>query len=79
MQDLITENSIGLLAGESQAGKTFLAIDLAFALALGQRFFGKAVKRGGVLYLAAEAPGTMPARMQAARMHAKLSHRRARR
>jgi RecA-family ATPase len=28
VQDLITENSIGLLAGESQAGKTFLAIDL---------------------------------------------------
>jgi AAA domain/Bifunctional DNA primase/polymerase, N-terminal len=43
VQDLITENSIGLLAGESQAGKTFLAIDLTFALALGQRFFSKAV------------------------------------
>jgi AAA domain len=69
VQDLITENSIGLLAGESQVGKTFLAVDLTFALAIGQTFFGKEVKRGGVLYLAAEAPGTMPARMQAARMH----------
>jgi RecA-family ATPase len=48
VQDLITENSIGLLAGESQAGKSFLAVDLTFALALGQRFFGKEARRSPV-------------------------------
>jgi hypothetical protein len=69
VKDLITEKSIGFIAGESTAGKTFVAVDLSFAIALGQPFFGKAVKLGGVLYVAAEAPGTIPARMQAARMH----------
>ncbi len=69
VEDLITEKTTGWIAGESQAGKTFIALDLAFALALGQPFFGKATKRGGVIYVAAEAPGTIPARKKAIREH----------
>jgi hypothetical protein len=69
VEDVLTEKTIGFVAGESTAGKTFIAIDLSFAIALGQPFFGKATKQGGVLYVVPEAPGTIPARMQAARMH----------
>jgi AAA domain len=56
------------IVGESRAGKTFLAIDLARALSKGGLFVGKRARAGGTLYLAAEAPGTIPGRLQAARL-----------
>jgi hypothetical protein len=59
--------STGFLAAESTAGKTFIALYLAFAIALELPFFGKKTKKGGVMYVAAEAPGTIPIRMEAAR------------
>src|SRR5438093_783259 len=53
-KDLFPKNSVGLIVGESQAGKTFLALDLAVAVATGRPFFGKQVTKGGVLYIPAE-------------------------
>ena len=66
--DLIPMGSVGLMVGESRAGKTFLAIGLARALSQGSPFVTKPARPGGTLYVAAEAPGTIPGRLQAARL-----------
>jgi hypothetical protein len=60
-------NSVNLIVGESQAGKTFIALDLAVAIASGRPFFGNRVTQGGVLYIAAEGAITIPGRLKAAR------------
>jgi AAA domain len=54
--------------GESASGKTFLAIELARALSQGTAFVTKKARQGGTLYVAAEAPGTIPNRLRAARL-----------
>ena len=56
------------MVGESRAGKTFAAIDLARALSQGSTFVTKRARAGGTLYVAVEAPGTIPGRLQAARL-----------
>jgi hypothetical protein len=68
VRDLVPMGSAGLLVGESRAGKTFLAIDLARALSKGGLFVTKRARAGGTLYIAAEAPGTIPNRLRAARL-----------
>jgi hypothetical protein len=67
VQDLFPVKSVNLIVGESQAGKSFIAVDLAVAIASGRSFFGKKVKQGGVLYIAAEGAMTIPGRLKAAR------------
>ncbi len=57
-----------ILGGQSGAGKTFIAVDLATSLATGQPFFGRrVVERVGTVILAAEGAGTMEGRVTAAR------------
>jgi AAA domain/Bifunctional DNA primase/polymerase, N-terminal len=68
VRDLVPLKASGLLVGESRAGKTFLALDLARALSKGGFFLSKPARQGGTLYLAAEAPGTIPGRLKAARI-----------
>jgi hypothetical protein len=68
VRDLIPMGSIGLIVGEASAGKSFAAIDLARALARGGTFLTKAARKGGTLYVAAEAAGTIPGRLEAARL-----------
>jgi hypothetical protein len=41
IDDMVTENTIGLLVAESTGGKTFTANDIAYAVCFGQPFFGK--------------------------------------
>jgi hypothetical protein len=67
VDDLFPMRSVNLIVGESQAGKTFIALDLAVAIASGRPFFGKQVKKGGVLYIAPEGAITIPGRLKAAR------------
>jgi len=68
VRDLIPMASIGLIVGEASAGKSFAAIDLARALGRGGTFLTKAARKGGTLYVAAEAAGTIPGRLEAARL-----------
>jgi len=68
VRDLIPMDSIGLIVGESTAGKSFTAIDLARALGSGTSFFAKRTRKGGTLYVAAEAAATIPGRLEAARL-----------
>jgi hypothetical protein len=59
----------GFIGGQSRTGKTFLALDLAGALATQRPFFGRQVReRVGVLYVAAEGFGTIAKRLEALRL-----------
>lgn len=65
VKEFFAERSVSLLIGESQAGKSFVAIDLAGSMALGQDFFGRRTKAGGAFYAAAEAVSTIADRVHA--------------
>ena len=43
-----------VLAGDSKAGKSFLALEIAFCIAFGRDVFGLPTKRGGVIYQCGE-------------------------
>lgn len=65
---LIPLDGICFLGGQSGAGKTFAAIDLATSLASGQPFFDhKVQERVGVAIFAAEGASTIPSRVIVAR------------
>jgi Bifunctional DNA primase/polymerase, N-terminal/AAA domain len=66
IEDIIPEQGLGLLAGQSRVGKSLMALRLARAVMTGEPFCERhIVKTGGVLYLAAEAEGTLPDRYRA--------------
>lgn len=50
----IPERSVVMLYGESGAGKTFVALDIAASLATGAAWMGCATRQGAVVYLAGE-------------------------
>lgn len=56
VEDMIPEGGVAMIAGMSQSGKTFAALDLAGAVSRGVSWFGKTVAHGGVVYFAAEDP-----------------------
>ena len=53
---LIAEDHYGVIGAESKAGKTWLALDLALAVAFGQKWLGlwEVAKRGDVVYYVGE-------------------------
>lgn len=51
---LLPEQSLGILAGRPKIGKSWLALQLANAIADGANFLGKTTGRGRVLFLALE-------------------------
>ena len=55
VEGLIPELGLTLLVGRNQVGKSFLALDLAAALSLGQPWLGRATTPTNVLYAALEA------------------------
>lgn len=55
VKGLLENTAIALIYGESGSGKTFLALDLALHIASGREWFGLAVTKGRVVYVAAEA------------------------
>jgi hypothetical protein len=70
IKDILPRVGVGLLAGQSGAGKSFVAVNMAIALASNapSGFFGKRIKQpAGVLYLAAEGGGGLNNRFIAAR------------
>lgn len=54
IKGVLTEGEVSMLLGESQSGKSFLAIDIAMSVARGVPFFGRKVHKGGVIYQAGE-------------------------
>jgi hypothetical protein len=54
IKSVLGAGAMSVIYGPSNSGKTFLALDLAFALAIGAPWQGHRVKQCAVLYLAAE-------------------------
>jgi len=65
VEDYLPTDSIAALVGPSEAGKSFLCIDLAMAIATGTDWHGQKVRRGTVVYAAAEGASGMGARVRA--------------
>jgi KaiC/GvpD/RAD55 family RecA-like ATPase len=55
VKGLLSVSSVALMVGASGTGKTFLALDIALHVAAGRPWFGRRVKQGKVVYVAAEA------------------------
>lgn len=69
VKGLLTRGELSMLAGPSQSGKSFLAIDLAMSIARGIPWMGRRVRRGGVVYQAGEsAKGVRRRRLPAYRI-----------
>lgn len=64
IKGLIPETGTGLLSGQWGTGKTFIGIDLSGAVMTGSSFAGdRVVRRGGVLFIAAEGASQVPIRL----------------
>lgn len=64
---LLLCGSLTAVYGPPNCGKTYLAVDLACAVALGAKWNGRRTKRGLVVYVAAEAPWSVGSRVLAYR------------
>lgn len=74
IKGLLTRRELSMLLGESQSGKSFIAIDLAMAVARGVDFFGLRTYQGGVIYQAGEsATGVRRKRLPAYRRYYEVS------
>lgn len=68
--DELVEGILGTAAtavmyGDSNAGKTFLVVDLAACVAAGLDWMGRPTRPGVVIYMAAESPGSVKLRVAA--------------
>lgn len=63
VKGLIPTNGITVLYGASGSGKTFLAAHLALCIASGAHFLKHKVKKGKVVYIAAESPTSLERRL----------------
>ena len=68
IKGVLVRREMAMLAGAMQSGKSFLALDISFAVARGQPWFGRKARRGGVLYLAAESGLGLKKRVRAYRL-----------
>jgi len=55
VDDLLTQGMLSVLFGDSNTGKTFVALDIAAHIAAGRPWGGREVHQGLVVYIAAEA------------------------
>ncbi|MBR0647537.1 helicase RepA family protein [Plastoroseomonas hellenica] len=69
VEDLLIEGSAALVYGESNAGKTFWATDLALHVAAGRAWNGRHVAQGGIVYCVLEGGIGFHNRVSAWRMH----------
>ena len=65
VQGLITCESSSVFYGDSNSGKTFLAVDLSCAVSLGREWMGRKTEQGLVCYLATESANSVLTRMKA--------------
>lgn len=69
IENLLDQNAMSVLYGESNTGKTFVALDLAYHVATGQPWGNRRTTQGGVLYIAAEGGRSAENRFTALRQH----------
>lgn len=64
-------SALSVVYGESNSGKTFLALDIAYAVATGTPWQGRKTTQAAVVYVAAEAGEGINARLEALARHHK--------
>jgi hypothetical protein len=67
IQGLLDQGAMSVLYGDSNSGKTFIALDLSHCIATGREWRGKRVKQGLVVYVAAEGGRSIQKRLTALR------------
>jgi hypothetical protein len=65
IDDLLPARALGVLYAPPESAKTFFSLGLALTVASGKEFFGRRVKRGSVVYVAAEGSSGLPVRVNA--------------
>jgi KaiC/GvpD/RAD55 family RecA-like ATPase len=71
IKPLILATGLGVIYGASGAGKTFAVLDMVLSIVRGIPWFGHRVKKGRVVYVAAE--GSLQMRVEAYMRHHKLT------
>ncbi|MBK9294837.1 MAG: bifunctional DNA primase/polymerase [Oligoflexia bacterium] len=72
VKDLILKETIGMIFGDSNVGKTFFALDLAVAVSLGESWFGQKVKKGACVYVCLEGSNGIRNRLEAIKKNKNL-------
>jgi hypothetical protein len=67
IEDLLDQGASSVVYGASNTGKTFVVLDMSFAIATGRRWDGRETTQSGVLYLALEGGAGIRARFAALR------------
>lgn len=76
IKKVLPRDGFVIIGGQSRAGKTYMAINLAACLATGRPFLGYKLKhKSAVIYGAAEGSGTIQPRLNAAKKHMGISER----
>jgi len=73
--DILTRREVSILYGESGSGKSFQALAMAAAIALGEPFQGKRTLQGGVVFQAGEGGLGVDSRVQALKRFHGLENR----
>ena len=68
VKGLLSQGAMSVVYGPSNSGKTFLALDLAFHIAIGSAWRGRRIRQAAVLYLAAEGGRGVANRIAALKM-----------
>lgn len=65
LEGILVAGEGSILYGDSNSGKTFLAVDACCAISRGSRWFNRKTEQGLIIYLAAESPASIYRRLQA--------------
>lgn len=69
IEGTLGRGAMGVLYGDSNSGKTFCAIDMGAAVAMGEEWLGRPTDAGLVVYLATESPASVEMRLKAYQRH----------
>lgn len=69
IKGLLDRGCMSVMYGNSNSGKTFLALDICLHVALGRAWLGRRVHQGRVLYVAAEGGFGLAERLRAFQIH----------
>jgi hypothetical protein len=72
IEGLLPEKSLSLIFGQPKNGKTFIALSEAMHIAAGRDWFGRKVKQGVVIYVAAEGSNGLKLRIPALQAYHKF-------
>ncbi len=73
IKDILPKAGLAMVYGESGAGKTFFVFDMVATIARGVDWRGRKVKKGRVIYVAAEGVGGFRKRLNAYASHHEIS------